>query len=194
MPRSGPTPESSLPLRRRTLLIGASLGALGAALASIGWRLGRTYAPTGRTYLHLTQGEATMIEALAETMSPGDGTSPSPKEINVAGYIDAHMDRLSTGARTQLRAMFWLFEHGTLVFAWSWKRFTDLDDAAKLQYLQSWMDSPNGIRRSLMLALRGALGFAYFSHPRVEAILGITHKCMSWHTLHDPTTRVGAPT
>ncbi|MBW2292627.1 MAG: hypothetical protein JRG94_09990 [Deltaproteobacteria bacterium] len=116
--------------------------------------------------------EVAFISSTAEVMFPVDGAIPfSGLEANLPGYADRFLSALEPRIRWQIRALFALFEHATLVFpapGWTgFRRFSSLTFEQRELVLQGWFQSPQFIRQIVFVALRAVLTMGYLGHPVV---------------------------
>tara|TARA_Y100001968_G_scaffold235068_1_gene218218 strand:+ start:1227 stop:1763 length:537 start_codon:yes stop_codon:yes gene_type:complete len=128
--------------------------------------------------LFLQRREYTIVAALAETMFPaGVGLGISGIEARVPEYIDRWLEGQGEAKAGEFRMMLMLFEHGTAAFGLRVRRFSDLPMEARERYLRRWETTRLYSRRMLAMALKSAIGIAYFAHPEVKERLGIRHRC-----------------
>ena len=65
----------------------------------------------------LHRGEASFIVSAAEILFPGGGALPvAGVDAHLPHYVDRHLAALPRSKRLQIRALFGLFEHLTLLF------------------------------------------------------------------------------
>jgi hypothetical protein len=127
---------------------------------------------SGRRMSVLAPREVAFINSTAEVMFPADGAIPfSGLEADLPGYADRFLAALEPRIRWQIRALFALFEHVTLVFpAPGWtgmRRFSSLTFQQRELVLQGWSQSPWFIRQIIFTALRAVLTMGYLGHPVV---------------------------
>lgn len=130
------------------------------------------YAKSERRFAVLARREVALIEATAEVMFPAGGAIPfSGLDADLPGYADRFLAAIEPGVRRQIRALFALFEHVTLVFpapGWrGWKRFSSLSYEQREIVLNGWSQSPNFARQLVFTALRAVLTMGYLGHPEV---------------------------
>ncbi len=116
--------------------------------------------------------EVVFISSTAEVMFPADGAIPfSGLEADLPGYADRFLAALEPRIRWQIRALFALFEHATIVFpapGWTgFRRFSSLTFEQRELVLQGWSQSPQFIRQIVFVALRAVLTMGYLGHPVV---------------------------
>ena len=91
--------------------------------------------------------EVAFISSTAEVMFPAGGAIPfSGLEADIPSYADRFLSALEPRIRWQIRALFALFEHATLLFpAPGWtglRRFSSLTFEQRELVLQGWSQSP----------------------------------------------------
>lgn len=128
-------------------------------------------APTTR-FSVLAAREVSFISSTSEVMFPADGAIPfSGVEADIPSYADRFLSALEPRIRWQIRALFALFEHATLVFpAPGWtglRRFSSLSFEQRELVLQGWSQSPQFLRQIIFTALRAVLTMGYLGHPVV---------------------------
>jgi hypothetical protein len=123
----------------------------------------------------LSQREANIVRALAETMfPPGDARAVSPDEARVVEYLDELLANVEPRERTLMRCLLALFEVQTLVT--NPRRpglFSRLDADARARSLRGWDKSNLYHRRVAFQALRSLMLWAYVDNPTVERALGV---------------------
>jgi hypothetical protein len=177
--------HSSARFSRRTALraIGAagSLAVVGAAGVAVQGHAHRYAAVTPACPLRAFEPrEFRIVASLADVLfPPGNALGISGRQARVPEYIDHMVAGMEPDKATETKAMFLLFEHGTLAFGLRRKRFTDLPAHAKETYLRRWERSRVYSRRLLAAGLKTYLGLAYFAHPDVRAAMGTRRACGS---------------
>lgn len=120
---------------------------------------------------HLSNAEAALLEAAADTLLPAvpGGLARPGADADIAAIADRHLAALPVRQRRQIRLMCVAFEHATLVFPASGRggfaRFTSLSPAQRLEYLQGFATSRFALRRTLLTALRAYVVMAVLGHP-----------------------------
>lgn len=130
------------------------------------------YERARRDFEVLAPREVALIEKTAEVMFPAGGAIPfSGIDADLPGYADRFLAAIEPGVRRQIRALFALFEHVTLLFpapGWGgWKRFSSLTIEQRELVLNGWSNSPNFARQLVFTALRAVLTMGYLGHPEV---------------------------
>ena len=99
------------------------------------------------------------------------GVDPSEEGIDVAKFFDGLAETFPAHILDQIKQGLALFEHATLLFAFSLKSFTQMDLEARRQYANCWATSGMGFRRALNLAVRNiCLAGYYLQTPSWKAI------------------------
>jgi len=154
-------------------------GLLLIALLIVGYRRfvsGYPPAPPGLAVLH--RAEAKFVESAAEVLFPGGaGLSVAGVDAHLPHYVDRHLAALPRTKRMQIRALFWLFEHLTLIFPGNEpggrRRFSKLSAAARDSVVARVANHSNELVRTLFTALRAVLGLGYLGHPANLRDLGV---------------------
>lgn len=125
-------------------------------------------APQGLGVLH--RGEVQFVHATAEVLFPGGaGLSVSGTDAHLPHYVDRHLCALPRKQRFQIRALFMLWEHITLVFPGDEpggrRRFSSLSAASRISILERLSCHSNSLLRTLVMALRAVLVLGYLGHP-----------------------------
>lgn len=130
--------------------------------------------------LAFSKREFQIVADLADILfPPGNALGISGREARVAEYIDRMVAGMEDDKATETKAMFLLFEHGTLAFGLRTRRFTDLPTEEKERYLRKWERARVYSRRMLAAGLKTYLGLAYFAHPAVRDRMGTKRVCGS---------------
>ncbi|MCH7867226.1 MAG: hypothetical protein IH881_05970 [Myxococcales bacterium] len=141
------------------------------------------YSGTARKFKVLARREVALISSTAEVMFPADGAIPfSGIEADLPGFADRFLASLPPNVRWQIRALFMLFEHGTLLFpgpGWTgMRRFSSLTLEQRELVLQRWSQSSKFFRQICFTALRAVLTMGYLGHPVVMRHLGLAPYAM----------------
>lgn len=133
--------------------------------------------PRARTFRRLkvlTRREARVVEAVAETIFPADGTGmPTVQEAQVVEYFDDLLAHLELKERVLIRALVALLELQSLVFNGTRPRlFTRASQAERTKNLAGWETSAIFQRRLVFMAIRTILLFAYVDSQEVERDMG----------------------
>lgn len=170
---------------RRTVLRATAATAGVVAVGGVGVAVhghAHRYAPVDPAcpLLAFSRREFEIVGALADVLfPPGNHIGISGREARVPEYIDHMVAGMEDDKATEVKAMFLLFEHGTLAFGLRRRRFTDLPRIAQTRYLRRWETARVYSRRMLAAGLKTYLGLAYFAHPDVREALGIRRACGS---------------
>ncbi|MCG8590761.1 MAG: gluconate 2-dehydrogenase subunit 3 family protein [Proteobacteria bacterium] len=141
------------------------------------WRVVAGY-PKRPQWLYLKPSDAAFLESVAEVMYPAGGAIPvAGTDADLPGYVDRYFEALPRGLRTQMRLLFRLVEHATLLWPapgpGGRRRFTELSVDQRAAVLAEWNDSPRYLRQLVFAALRAILTMGYLGHPAVLRHLGL---------------------
>ena len=121
----------------------------------------------------LRRRELALVAAVADAMfPPGGAIAESGEEADVAGYVDRLVEASQPRQRGLMRALFFLFEHATLLFPApgglrGLRRFSSLDRAQREAVLERWRVSRFFPRRLCFTSLRALCTLGYFASPGV---------------------------
>ena len=160
------------------------IGVFGWMLAALvfGWVVARTclgYPPAASDCPRLRRGERALLAAVAEAVfPPGGAIACSGLDARIPAYVDGLMAHAHPRSRRLMRLLFFLFEHGTLVFPApgglrGCRRFSSLDLEWRIAVLEDWAGSRLSARRLAFGNLRGIVTLGYFAHPPVLRQLGL---------------------
>lgn len=155
------------------------LGVLLIVLGVVALRRGLAgYPAAGSHFSVLAPRELAFLQAAAETLFPPHASLPlSGGEADLPGYADGYLEALPARQRTLIRALFFLFEHATLVWPaqgrGGFKRFSSLSPEQRLGVLRAWQSSPLYLRRMCLTALKAVLILGYVGHPQSLGALGL---------------------
>jgi hypothetical protein len=153
----------------------AGIGVLGFAIYRRGFA-GYPPAPEGLARLH--RPEAAFVESVAEVLFPSRmGLALAGIDAGLASAIDRHLDALPGRQRFQIRALFMLIEHLTLVLPGDEPggraRFSSLTAASRISILERLANHPQPLFRLLVTALRSVFVLGYLGHPANLHRLGL---------------------
>jgi hypothetical protein len=136
------------------------------------------YPKTIRRFEFLARREEAFLAAAAEVLFPAtDALSLSGGEADLPGYADRYLEVLPVRQRNLLRALFFLFEQGTLIWPapgrGGFKRFSGLSPHQRLAVLRNWESSRLYLRRMCLTALKAVLILGYVGHPQSLGALGL---------------------
>jgi hypothetical protein len=154
--------------------------ALAVAAALLGYGLARVFAgypPAPRETQVLRRREMALLAAVSDALFPPGGAIPaSGREAGVPEYVDRLVAASQTRQRVLMRALFFLFEHATLLFPApgglaGFRRYSKLAAAQREAVLERWRTSPWFVRRLVFISLRALCTLGYFASPRVLRVL-----------------------
>ncbi|MFP6641756.1 MAG: hypothetical protein VCC04_16035 [Myxococcota bacterium] len=143
------------------------------------YRLRWGYPQLARDFQVIGRGDAAFLEAAAETFFPADAGMPlSGAEADLPGYADDYLLVLPVKQRRLIRALFLLFEQGTLLWpargVGAFRRFSALSPEQRLRVLRNWEHSRLASRRMAFSALKAVLILGYMGRPESLAELGMS--------------------
>ena len=153
----------------------AGIGILGFAIYRRGFA-GYRPAPEGLAQLH--RSEAAFVESVAEVLFPSRmGLALAGIDAGLTQSIDRHLDALPRSKRLQIRALFLLIEHLTLLLPGDEPggraRFSSLTAASRISILERLAHHPRPLFRLLLTALRSIFVLGYVGHPANLHRLGL---------------------
>ncbi len=133
--------------------------------------------PRARTFRRLkvlTRREARVVEAVAETIFPSDGSEmPTVQEAQVVEYFDDMLEHLELKEQFLIRSLVALLEVQTLVFNGTRpKLFTRASPEERTKNLLGWETSSIFQRRLVFMAIRTMLLWAYVDSQEAERDMG----------------------
>jgi hypothetical protein len=148
------------------------------ALCYVVPRVALGYPDPRREYRRLARGEVALISSAAEAMYPAGGPIPSSGlDADLPDYLERLMAASHQQTRILLHLLFFLVEHGTLVFPTpgrgGMRRFSSQDIEQRVAALDGWAESALFFRRVVFTSLRAVLTMGYFAHPPVLRRLGL---------------------
>jgi hypothetical protein len=148
------------------------------ALCYAASRVAVGYPVPRRQHRGLARGEVALISSAGEAMYPAGGPIPSSGlDADLPGYLERLMAASRLHTRILLHLLFFLVEHGTLLFPTpgrgGMRRFSSQDIEHRVAALDSWAESRLFFRRVVFTSLRAVLTMGYFAHPPVVRRLGL---------------------
>ena len=151
---------------RRGFLRGVAGG--GAALAVAGWLPAESSSyPPQEGLRALTPKEFATLRAAAEALLPGVPVDPG----SVAREIDGELALMGEPILTDMKTVLGLLEHLTFLGG-RLRRFTSLEPAARLAYLDGWATSRFNLRRAAFQAVRSLVHFVAWARPETRPLTG----------------------
>jgi len=153
------------------------LAAASASLGVLGELRALTAAATspaeekGARFFNLRETE--ILTQIAERMvNSGEASAPSLRATGAIAVIDRTCRQLDPALTSLLPTALRLVEYGPFLFDWTFRRFTQLDDAEKDASLTGWMTSRFEVRRLTFRALRNLSILGYYSQEESWPLLG----------------------
>jgi hypothetical protein len=115
-----------------------------------------------------------ILAAIAGRICPGGDGFPSASDIDVAGRVDALLDRLPAGTAGEITALLSAFESPLvgLLLDGRPRTFSTCAPEEQDAVLAEWRDSRLPQRRTAFLALQHLCSGAYWTHPAVLRAMG----------------------
>jgi hypothetical protein len=141
-------------------------------------RLKLGYPKPTASYAVLSAGEAAFLSKAAETLFPeSPQMARSGTQVDLPAYADGYLATLPKRQRLLVRALFMLFEQGTLLFpargVGGFRRFSSMNAAQRASLFEAWDGSSLHLRRTAIVALKAVLIMGYFGHAENLAGLGM---------------------
>jgi hypothetical protein len=178
--QESPESPAGVPVNRRKFLSRGFLGAGALALGGIAYRVAAL--PDGAPATAggvLTRTELSIVSALSLALfPPGNPFDLDGVQADVPGYLDRYMARLPAAEQKILKALIWVYDQGTVLDG-NVRPIRSMSNEDAQAYVKGWETSRFGWRRDLAMSLRTVLGFGYFAHPKVKAILFYEEPCHS---------------
>jgi hypothetical protein len=158
--------------------VSAAVIALALLLGLAAWRVFGGY-PATAPGVALSRRELAALDALADAVFPGGGAlGRSGREGGVARHVDGLIAVSAPRQRLLMRLLFFLLEHGTLLFPApgglaGLRRCSALSEASRVAWLEGWRTSGLFARRLVFTSLRAVLTLGYFADPVVQRQLGL---------------------
>lgn len=148
------------PYSRRTFLKGGMAVAMATSVSL-------TLGCSSETALHpeltaLSASQQSLFQRLIQILLPTAGTPfASAEKVPVLANINHLFDGLDPKVREDLGGALGLFEYGSLVLGGHFTRFTRLNDADAVAYIESWQ-SGNDIQRGIVTTLKKLVYASYW--------------------------------
>lgn len=167
-PSPGPNRRAFL---RRGLLGGLILGAGGVfAYQQSGYQLAEDIAAE---LVVLSPKGFLVLQAAADRLLAADGPgAPSPRELDVALWIDAYLGRQPSWLQRDVELLLNTLEHAGPIFDLTFSRFTRQSAAQQDRTLRAWAKSRLEVRRQGFSALKGLCVLAYYRHEKSWPLIG----------------------
>ena len=113
-----------------------------------------------------------LLDMIADALLPGDRFIPyTPSELQISGQIIKGLETLPERMKRELLMAVKVVEVMPL-FELKFKRFSAMSPGEREEYFNSWAQSRLSLKRKIFIAMKSAIGFAYFSHPSVWKYIG----------------------
>ena len=147
---------------------------------------------------------ATVAAASLASYPPGGAIGPSGLEAGLPEHVDRFLVAEPAAQRRLMRLLFFLLEHGTIVFPaggyGGTRRFSSLSPEQQVAYLRGWQRSSLFPRRLVFTSLRAILTMGYFADPAVLRELGLAPRVIEtpvieadllWPSIGEPRAKLG---
>lgn len=148
------------PLNRRAFLkAGLGMAMATSAVLTLGCS---SEVPVDPKLKALSTGQQALFQRLIEILLPTKGTALAPAEsVPVLANIDKLFAGLDEKVRGDLVGATTLFEYGSLLLGGHFSRFTRLNDADAVTYIDAWQDG-NSIQRGVVSTLKKLVYASYW--------------------------------
>ncbi len=162
-------------LKRRRLL---KLGAFGAITLALGGGALRWFAggyssqlAEGEVPIAFTTKELAIVKAVVAAMLPAEDGFPSGVSLGVHQRIDEEIWAASEGTRSDMKNGLQLFEHATVTHGYA-SRFTSLDPAARVAYIDKLLRGEPGALQQIAFALKEIVYLFYYCREETWKVIG----------------------
>jgi len=155
------------PLNRRAFLKAGLVTAIGTStLLTMGCS---SEAPLDPGLKVLTPSQQALFARLVDVLLPTQGTAMADtRSVPVLANVDHLLAGLEPKVREDLGAAMMLFEYGSLVLGGHFSRFTRLDDADAIAYIEDWQHG-NTIQRGVAATLKRLVYASYWRDEKTWA-------------------------
>lgn len=159
--------EDLAPLNRRAFLKAGLVTAIGTStLLTMGCS---SEAPFDSGLKVLTPSQQALFARLVDVLLPTQGTAMADtRSVPVLANVDHLLAGLEPKVREDLGAAMMLFEYGSLVLGGHFSRFTRLDDADAIAYIEDWQHG-NTIQRGVAATLKRLVYASYWRDEKTWA-------------------------
>lgn len=172
--RGAPAPLFPDLRARAGTLYQAARGLLGGAAAVTEVRTAPAPLSIGAGLRGLTEREAALVGAVADTFFPPGGPIPiSGREAGLVSYFDGYLRRSHATQHVLIRLLLAFTELSPVVFGPRPTLFTRLRSEERLAVLDSMFRSRIYFRRVSFISLRALMTMAYLSNDEVTACMGV---------------------
>jgi hypothetical protein len=154
-------------LSRRNFLRQTLLGSASLTVARFVPSFSARFVPSDlkSPLLYFSEHEFVVIKAVADRII-GDG-SPSASDVDAALRADAFLAGADPEVQDQFHQLLTVFNNPVFTFLWDFRfgSFVNMSDADKDSYLEDWMTSVFGFRRTGFQALKRVCMSVYYTEP-----------------------------
>ena len=124
----------------------------------------------------LTSAQRATLVALSESVLPrGGALEPGASDVDVAGQLEAYIDRCSPGTRRTVSLMLTAFNMSSLLSKYA-RPFRSLAPQQRETYLVDCETSSNRQRREALIALKALILMFFCSDDRIKPLIGYDAK------------------
>lgn len=160
--------ESSLWTRRRFLIAGSAVAIGVLAVRRFGFYPDHVW--TGSV---LSEWEANTLAACVEALmpeQPGQLSNTGPSAMEVSAHVDRFLNGLPSSTLLEIRGMFFLIEHGTILGG-RFSRFTRQSPTAQRELLLGLKDR-GGLLEQAFEGIRSFVVLGWYQDPRTWQAIG----------------------
>src|SRR5229473_2706966 len=122
--------------------------------------------------MSLTAARRATLAALADSILPhGGALEPGASDVNVAGQLEAYLDRCAPGTRRTVNLMLTAFNLSSILSR-HLRPFRLLGPAAREAYLMDCEKSKSRQRRETLIALKALILMFFCSDDRIKPLIG----------------------
>ena len=155
--------------------------AFGVAALTVGpWLPGGSPSPDhlpsdiGDRLLFASSGEFVVLQAVAETFIGLTGGVGPLSTAEAASRMDHYLAGADPEVQEQFHQLLTVFNSGITAFLFDLRTssFVGMSPEDRVSYVQDWMESPIGFRRTAFQGLKRVAMSCYYSHPASFASIG----------------------
>lgn len=167
-------------MNRRNFLKTAGFGTIALMLGGVGFRVGGLWwdQEAGDRFQVLSVDESKIVQALADTMFPGDsGSMPNGAAVGLPLFFDEYLVSIPELTSKLLRVLLHLIDDTSVFSDFGLTRFHLRPRTERVEILKAWDTSLVGVRRGMFHSIKLILSMGYFENPAVLRAAGIHFSC-----------------
>jgi hypothetical protein len=160
---------------RRKLIVGAAMLGTASVIGALRSRGYDVPAAKARDLVSLQPWQFVVLTHLARRLAApdaNDGSVPTPDEVGVAEFVDAHIATMRPKMRKDLLGFFGLVEHVLPLSSGYVSRFTQLPADAQDDVLRALEASNRDLLRGAFQGVKSLVFMGYYRDPRTWTVLG----------------------